>query len=115
MDRETFREGGVNRYEGQEKRNPIILDDDYPDPSDLDAARLAREDDEYRRVHAAANRAAHNLAREVLNNRAAFRTTVEEKVGFGALHDSDMAMERLADEYERAMRGVVSGPTGGEG
>ena len=92
----------MREYNGEPKRQPILLDDDGPDPSDLNAARLAREDAEYQAKHDAVNRAANVLARAVWNL---------------ADQEADFFMDypELApplDVYRQAMRGIVSGSTG---
>ena len=53
----------MREYNGEPKREPIILDDDaaFVDESDLDAANLVRADAEYQKKHDAVNRAANSV------------------------------------------------------
>ena len=89
----------MREYDGEPKREPIILDDDAEfDPSDLDAAETVKRDAQ---LHEA-NCAAHQVARTVL----AYRKAKGPDVAFVWLD----VIESL-EIYEQAMRGVVSGST----
>lgn len=48
-----------------------------------------------------ANRAAHRVAKAVVEERRIFDITVEEKIGFGALVDAQIELNTALDEYER--------------
>lgn len=90
-------------YRGQPKRNPVPLDDDAPFGPDLSDEMVAETVKRDAVLHAS-NCAAHRIARLALDFRKHESAFIVEYPDF----------DRVLDEYEAAMRGVVSNATEGE-
>lgn len=85
---------------------PFFGDDAPPDPSDLLAADLVRNEAEYERKHNRVNRAANNVARAALDLRDELAVKAPDLDAYEVIEEM---LGASLSEYEVAVRAVASG------